>query len=270
VRELAERTYFLLCSALGRLLRSARYSKVRIVSSGSDLQVRKHRSFYAPLLVWLSGPLVRMLDTGVRVLAQRDWEERERRVYERVYGVSIRIESGGVLVLPCFAGVTLGRLLEDPALDDSTKEKAIGLAVIALGELHARGFTHGDAMAENVLVDLETGIARWFDFETAHDSTCPTIWRHADDVRALLVTCLLRVVPEKRAEFLHRILNVYGDEELTRILTTSFRSAFQRPLSFHLGQADLSFRSFREIDRLLSARLNASLYHARRQGSVAE
>ena len=52
-----------------------------------------------------------------------------------------------------------------------------------------------DAMAENVLVDLDAGVARWFDFETVHEASRPQIWRRADDVRALLATCLLRTAP---------------------------------------------------------------------------
>src|SRR5688572_16335311 len=99
--------YFFLCLALGRLLRSARYSKARIVEQDGERQVRKHRLFYAPLLVWIGGPLVRLLDTGVRVLPQRDWEEREHRVYRSLYGTSTRIDAGGMLVLPCLAGETL-------------------------------------------------------------------------------------------------------------------------------------------------------------------
>ena len=101
VRELAERAYFVLCLALGRALRSGRYSKAWIVSP--ECQVRKQRLFYAPLLVWLGGPLLRLLDTGVRILPQRDWEERERQVYQSLYGSSIRIENG-MLILPCLAG----------------------------------------------------------------------------------------------------------------------------------------------------------------------
>ena len=143
MQELAERAYFVLCLALGRLLRYGKYSKARIVyqdgdasplrdpqgrpeqsrgatSSGSspvwsrgERQVRKYRLFYAPLLVWMGNPLVRLLDTGVRVLPQRDWEERERRVYRSLYGTSIRIDADGTLVLPCLAGDSLATLLED-------------------------------------------------------------------------------------------------------------------------------------------------------------
>jgi hypothetical protein len=237
VRELAERAYFLLCLGLGRLLRSGRYSTVRIVR---QVQVRKHRLFYAPLLVWLGGPLVRILDTGVRVLPQRAWEERERHLYAGLTGTSIRIDAGGTLVLPRLTGETLASLLEDPSLEESVRKTAIERA---------------DAMAENVMVDLEAGAAHWFDFETVHDSSRPMVWRRADDVRALLSTCLVRTVPEKRAQTLQLILDVYPDEEVIRLLPTSFASALRRPLTFHLGQAGLSLQGFREIARLLRERL---------------
>jgi hypothetical protein len=255
VRELTERVYFVLCLALGKLLRSGRYSKARIVYQDGEHQVRKHRLFYAPLLVWMGGPLVRILDTGVRILPQRDWEERERRLYQSLRGTSIRIDADGTLVLPCLAGETLATLLEDPELEESVRKRAIERAVVALAELHRLGFTHGDAMAENVLVDLEAGAAHWFDFETIHDSSRPVAWRRADDVRALLATCLVRTVPEQLAETLQLILDVYADEGVTRVLTTSFTSVLRRPLTFHLGQAGLSFQRFREIARLLTGRL---------------
>ena len=110
-------------------------------------------------------------------------------------------------------------------------------------------------MAENVLVDLAADIAHWFDFETIHDPSRPIAWRRADDVRALLVTCLVRTVPEKLAETLQLILDVYRDEGVTRLLATSFTSVWRRPLPFHLAQAGLSYRCFREIARLLRERV---------------
>ena len=262
MRELAERAYYLLCLALGWLLRSVRYSKARIVYQDGELQVRKRRFFFAPLLVWMGDPLVRILDTGVRVLPQREWEERERRIYRSLRGTSIRIDADGTLVLPCLAGETLATLLEDPELEESVRKRAIERAVVALAEFHHLGFTHGDAMAENVLVDLEAGVAHWFDFETIHDSSRPMAWRRADDVRALLVTCLVRTVPERLAETLQFILDVYADEEVTRLLAASFTSVLRRPLTFHLAQAGLSFQCFREIARLLRQRAGEGLHSA--------
>jgi len=77
------------------------------------------------------------------------------------------------------------------------------------------------------------------------------VWRRADDVRALLVTCLVRTVSEKRAHTLQLIVDVYADEEVTRLLATSFTSVLRRPLTFHLAQAGLSLQHFHEIARLL-------------------
>jgi hypothetical protein len=109
-------------------------------------------------------------------------------------------------------------------------------------------------MAENVLIDLEAGVAHWFDFETLHDSRRPIAWRRADDVRVLLATCLVRTVPGNRAEIFHLILDSHPDAAVTRLLIASFTSVLRRPLVFHLAQAGLSFRSFREIAWLLRNR----------------
>ena len=95
----------------------------------------------------------------MRVLPQRDWEERERQVYRNLRAASIRIDADGVLVLPCLAGETLASLLENPELEEPVRKRAIELAVVALAEFHRLGFTHGDAMAENVLVDRRAGAA---------------------------------------------------------------------------------------------------------------
>ena len=258
MREAAERAYFLLALAVGRLLRFARYSKAELVAQDGELLVRKRRLFYAPLLVWLGGPLVRLLDTGVRVLPQRDWEERERRLYQALGRSPIRITPDGSLLLPRLPGTTLAALLEDPALESSARKMAIELSVKALAQLHGAGFTHGDAMAENVLVDLEAGVACWFDFETAHDDRRPLTWRRADDLRALTATSLLRTTPERTAETLDLILDAYADVKVASLLPASFTSVLRRPLAFHLGQAPLSLPHVRGIARSLSERLNTS------------
>lgn len=168
-----------------------------------------------------------------------------------------RVDPDGALVLPRLPGETLAILLQNPELENSVRRESIGLAVGALAALHRLGFTHADAMAENVLVDLEAGVAHWFDFETIHDSTRTLTWRRADDVRALLVTCLLRTAPGRLAETLHHVLDVYADEEVIPVLASNFASVWRRPLTLHLLQAGLSFHRFREIDRLLRGRLEA-------------
>ena len=216
--------------------------------------MRKQRVFHAPLLIGLGDPLMKLLDTGVRVLRQREWEERERALYLALHGRSVGIRARGTLILPRLHGQTLAALLADRDVEESVRDHGIELAVVALAKLHRLGFTHGDAMAENVMVDLEAGVARWFDFETVHDQGRPTAWRRADDLRALLATCLLRTAPGKLAETLSRILDAYADEDVTRTVAEAFTPVRRRSLVFHLGQAGLSFRYFGEIARLLRER----------------
>jgi hypothetical protein len=251
---LAARAYFALCLAMGRMLRSARYSTVRIVQQDGQRLVRKHRRFYASVLIWMSGLAVRILDTGVRVLPQRDWEERERRIYQSLHQASIRMEADGTLILPVLAEYTLATLLEDPDLDESIRKRVLENATAALADFHRLGFTHADAMAENVLIDLDGGVAHWFDFETVHDTGRPLVWRRADDVRALLLTSLLRTPPEKRRQTLEFILDVYADEAVAHVLAATFTSIWRRSLTYDLLQAPLSFPCFDEIGRLLRAR----------------
>jgi tRNA A-37 threonylcarbamoyl transferase component Bud32 len=254
VRTLAARAYFAPCALMGRLLRAARYSRAEVIEQAGVRRVRKRRAWYAPLLVWLSGPLVRLLDTGVRVLPQRLWEERERDLYRRLYTAEVQVEHDGTLTLPGLAGQPLAAILEGTALDQAGRTEAIALAVTALAELHRAGVTHGDAMADNVLVDLDGGVARWFDFETVHDANRSPAWRRADDLRALLSTCLVRTPPGAFADVLGRIVETYGDEAVARLVAARFSTVWQRPLAFGLAQAGLSYLAFQEIGRLLRIR----------------
>jgi hypothetical protein len=259
VRGVAERAYFRLCLTLGRLLRASRYATTRLVHEAGEARVRKRRLAHAPLLVALGDPLVRVLDTGVRVLPQRAWEARERLLHGRLRGAAIRVEGDGTLVLPYLTGRTLAALLEDPALDEPSRARAVQLAVAALAAFHALGFTHGDAMAENVMVDLDAGAAHWFDFETVHDARRPLEWRRADDLRALLFTALVRTAPARRAATLGLVLDAYGDARVVRELAASVTAVPRRALPFHLGQAPSSYREFREIARLLRAHAGADV-----------
>jgi hypothetical protein len=256
VQDLAERAYFELCRVLGRLLRAGRYAKTEIVDSDGGAQVRKQRLSHAPLLIALGGPLMRVLDTGVRILPQRDWERRERELNRTLGRASVRIEPGGVLVLPFLPGRTLAALLEDPSIPTSDRKRATQLAVTALAELHRLGFTHADAMAENVMVDLTGGAAHWFDFETVHEASRPLAWSLADDVRALLASCLLRTAPQEFGETLQLVLDVYRGEEVARLVASMFTTVIRRPLPFHLGQAGLSYQDDRQIALLLRRRVS--------------
>jgi len=163
------------------------------------------------------------------------------------------VDDDGTLVLPFLSRRTLAALLEDPAVDEPARTRAIELAVAALEAFHAQGFTHGDAMAENVMVDLEAAVARWFDFETVHDEQRTLLWRRSDDLRALLVTCLLRTNRDKVPAAARFILGCYPDAGVKRALAEHFPPVWRRSLTFHLGQAPLTFREYRSLQRAVAA-----------------
>ncbi|MCG8467727.1 MAG: hypothetical protein MJB57_05880 [Gemmatimonadetes bacterium] len=263
MRACSERWYFNGCRSLGRLLRSARYADARVrpcdpgegpvAFTSRPWRVEKRRAFYAPPLVWLGSALLRRLDTGVRVLSQRAWERRETRLYRRLYGASVSIEPDGTLVLPGLPGKTLASVLDDPGAGAPVRRAAIERATAALAELHALGLTHGDAMAENVMIDLDAGVARWFDFETVHEGHRSSAWRRADDVRALLASCLVRAEPRHFEETIERVLKSHEDREVTRSISRTFASPWRRSLVFHLAQASHSYERHGRIGRLLEA-----------------
>lgn len=258
MRGAMERAWFVVSRAAGRLLRSATYSRTTIVRHAGGAEVRKRRALHAPLLVRLGDPLMRVLGTGVRVLPQRAWEERERRAYRDLYAAEVRRDGDGTLVLPFLRGRTLAALLDDASVGEGARRSAIVLAAVALAALHRRGYTHGDAMAANVMIDLEAGAARWFDFETVHDPGRGEAWCRADDVRALLATCLHRTSGARLDDTFTLVLDAYADRAVVGLLHDMFSTTMQRPLAFHLGQAPLSFRRFEDIGRLLRVRRDPS------------
>ncbi|MDF1501419.1 lipopolysaccharide kinase InaA family protein, partial [Roseisolibacter sp. H3M3-2] len=243
----AERVYHAACGVLGWVLRSARYADVEAVRRHGAPLVRKRRRPHAPPLIALGNALLRALDAGVRVLPRRGWEARERALWARLHGAEIRVDADGTLVLPRLPGETLARLLEDPALDAAVRGRAVGLAVAALAAMHRAGVTHGDAMAANVLVDLDAGTARWFDFETEHDAARAPAWRRADDLRALLATCAVRTPTARRDALVALVLDGYGDAEVARALAGRLAPARRRSLAFHLGQAPMPLAHARAL-----------------------
>ena len=256
--ELAARAYFVLCVALGRLLRSGTYSTTPDRRGGRERQVRKSRVVLrAPpgLAGWAAAQDPRYRRAGPPAAGlggagapASTGASAARRFGSRPTGRS-----------SCRASLERRwrRLLEDPELDESVRKTAIERAVVALAEFHRAGFTHGDAMAENVLVDLEPASPTG----STSRRCMIRVARSPGDVPTTCGHCSPRASsghrPEKRAETLQLILDVYADEGVTRVLAASFTSVLRRPLTFHLAQAGLSLRCFREIGRLLRERCGA-------------
>lgn len=184
---------------------------------GGPPTIAKRRRWFAPLLIGPGNLYLRLLESGVRVLPAAEWKARERAVHRTLYGIDLETDPHGWLILPRWPGVVLADYAQTHHNSPPARLRGLAAASRALLVLHRIELTrsdgicellsHGDATLRNVLFDPETGEARWFDFDTAHDPSLPPSWRHGDDLRALLysavesfadvpVTLLLRTVGE--------------------------------------------------------------------------
>jgi hypothetical protein len=251
VLALASRGWFACSFLIGTALRSGRYASAEVIERNGTVVVRKERLRRAPILVWLVGVLYKLLDSGVRVLPQHEWEARERERYLSLYNLRVERNGDRVLILPRLPGVPLAQLLSERGVDSHSRSRALALATAALGAMHRTGTTHADAMASNVMIDLDSNSAQWFDFENVHEDGRSPLWCRADDVRALLSSCLALTDASLHAEVTQVIVDSYGDDEIVRLAGRVFDSVLHRPLPFHLGQAPLAYRTYLGIGRAL-------------------
>ena len=243
--------YYHVAMAIGAAMRNAKYSIVSVEDDGATIKVRKVRAWYAPALIAAHATLMKVLNAGVRVLPNRRWAAHEQYMFARLYNMQVRTGAAGVLVVPRIEGRTLSSLLADEEVADDNRMRALALAVASLAYLHQRGFTHGDAMADNVMVSLAAGIARWFDFENMHDSKRSKTWRQADDLRALVDTVMVRCPVHLRGNALQVIIYGYPDVQVMRQMRSVNRSIWQRALPVHLGQAPLAFVDWHEVATMI-------------------
>ena len=113
------------------------------------------------------------------------------------------------------------RLRPEPDRPGAARLRGLEAASRALRDLHlvelpradgvCERLSHGDATLRNVLFDPGTGEARWFDFDTAHDSGVAPAWRHGDDLRALVYSAVESFDDVPVALLLRTVRDAYAD-----------------------------------------------------------
>jgi hypothetical protein len=208
---------------------------------GRDVYVRR-RPWHARLLIPPTNELLDDFGVGVQFLADRAWRAWEITVYDAVGVTGAVLWPDGAIVVPAFEGVTLCDLLADPHVSDAAKYRAATATVRALCDAHrlrvpwpdgaTRTFSHGDATARNVIYDAGDDRAQWIDFESLHHADLGDAARHADDLRAWLVSsweCWPRLEPLVKAVRMN-----YGDDRVIPILAHRLRHDADN--LYHLAQ----------------------------------
>jgi hypothetical protein len=253
--------HYSLACIIGRSLAKVRLNRVRLkMENGLELCFKRRR-WYARPLIWGGNLYLRWLDSSVRVLPDAAWQMRECNVYTQLYGIDVRLGAHGELIAPAGKGICLDRLLKRN--HDAVSQQALAAAARALKRLHsiqlASGnssripLSHGDATIFNVLYDIPTDTAHWFDFETEHDPARSWLWRRADDLRALLTSACSVVEEDAIARTAAALLEAYGDAQISSGVARHLAAGALRPSAYYLAQAWLTPRRNRMLEAAVAA-----------------
>ncbi len=227
---------------------------------GRPPTIAKRRRWFGPLLIGPGNLYLRLLGAGVRVLPGAEWRARERALHRVLHGIELETGPRGWLILPRWPGVVLAdhaRSRLDPV---PARLQGLNAAGRALRDLHrvempgADGgselLSHGDATLRNVLFDPGTGEARWFDFDTAHDSTLAPAWRHGDDLRALVYSAVESFADVPVALLLLTVRDAYADPALGSSFATGWPGG-TAPIASALRPGVSARCARRELESLL-------------------
>ncbi len=233
---------------VGRMLNTLRWHEVSHVSVESCHFVSKRRRWLARCVIPLANLVLRFEQAGVRVLADPAWKQREIDLHRQQGAALPRRGPRGALWLPRRTGRSLAEWLSDPNLPSGRKLDFVAAAACALAELHtfreeccAEHVTHGDATTRNVMVDPDTGIAVWIDFDTAHCGSERGDWRRTDDLRALICSAATSIPEDGYEELVRAIAIGYGLTAKLGELGQMLARVRRRPRLFHVAQAPLEW-----------------------------
>src|SRR6185436_6769525 len=109
----------------------------------------------------------------------------------------------------------------------------------------------------NVLCDVPTGRAYWFDFETMHPLDRPRAWRQADDLRAFTFSVAARLPAEGLPDLARTLVDHYAGAAVLRELADMAEKLCGKPDPFHLGQTGISRRQSERWSAALQEQVGA-------------
>ena len=189
-----------LFSPVAWCISKVRINRTALVEIEGEQFVLKKRSFVSPVLIAIGNRVLSLRRVPVEVLHYKEWLQWERQIQAASASAGSKESSEGLLMhkLP---GRALPELIGSETMNDDRAIEMLSLALNALYQMHqlsleagigvnARScfFSHGDASISNVLFDVKSNQACWFDFDLRHNLRQPAQLRHADDLRAFLYT----------------------------------------------------------------------------------
>lgn len=261
----AARAIFKLTALYGRGLYKLKLGRVCQTQRGGQAIYIKTRHRRSALLVGVGNALLKASGGELRGLPEREWLGWEQQVGALAWpeDVSSRVRvRGRSLLCPALPGEPLAHILGS-ARDLEARLRAVEIAArelqrlqrleLSLPDRSVRLWSHGDAHAGNVVVDLSRERAAWFDFETVHASWCPPLWRQADDLRALAYSCASACCPCEHPALARALAGAIECRCLSAELERQSRVLERRASALHLAQAPLGWAEHQRFGRVLRA-----------------
>ena len=263
----ARRALFQITALYGRGLYALKLGRVRRVERQGQLFYIKTRRGYSAALVGVGNAILKLCRSELLGLGERDWlaweQAMARLAWPDEVAKCVRVR-GRSLECPALPGEPLSEILRSNR-SPKARMNAVRLTVHELLQLQRlevrfpdgglRLWSHGDAHAKNVIVDLKRQGASWFDFETIHEAWCSPEWRQADDLRALAYSCAACCSPCEHAELARAVVAAIPCPRLRAELGRQSRRLGRRARAFHLAQAPLGWDAHQSFGRALQAAL---------------
>ena len=252
---------------------------VSFVEMEKTERVLKHRVWWSRALIVIGNWVFYFRRPSIRVLPTREWLDWEQaiklsnRSNKPLVTCQRQDRNLRELITEKICGETLADLLRCNETDETRKLRLIGFATQSLLRLHQRRvasdsttnskqnpaterseilLSHADATAQNVMIDLETEIAEWFDFDLQHDLREPAAIRHGDDLRALLFSIIYCCRWNDLQKVVNNVHRNYPTTEVWQALKEQISSRRFRRDIFHQAQIRRSRESHQKNESSLN------------------
>jgi tRNA A-37 threonylcarbamoyl transferase component Bud32 len=238
--------------AIAKQVASVRLHKLDVHGDLPTGWLRKRRTLFAESLLPLGNVYLRMQGAPAEALSCRQWIEWEATIAEQLGRGLRRTSDSWGIEIPVIPGSDLEQLLRSNCTA-AEKFRRLSAVSLALKQLHQvtlsqspfadAQLSHGDATCRNVILDATGRTATWIDFDTRHRRHLPQLFRHADDLRALICSAAACLNPSDYEQCVDAVCTGYDDHSVCTALLSHLKSV-AIPSVFSLAQAALSYDEF--------------------------
>ncbi len=209
---------------IARLMTQVRVNRVQCQNRDGVVVFVKTRRIGGSVAVWFGNLFLSLTDSGICMFARsRDWMAWEEYCGHLLYPdrPPVQCGPGNTVTMPEVHGVSLRKLLNEGKRD----HRAFAAAAREVRRVHQiqcddykAAWSHGDLHLDNILYDSASDLASLIDYDTRHVRSLSETYRHADDLKVMLLE-LLTLPNNEWCEPARCFLRGYGNAEILEELS---------------------------------------------------